>query len=178
MLAAASHGRVAVMAYLRQLNVPFEVTTDAGRMSALQAAIRAKAPLETIRWLVDNGCSGQEKDHDGQTPLHSAASVQFEAAMPLLIAAGARVDEVNLQGQTPLHIAVQYNSASPVKFLLQSGADLFLRCSQNRTPLLEAVRFDSRAAVRVFLDSLTLRAQSISASLEELNRAPAMAAHW
>lgn len=67
-------------------------------------------------------------------PLHSAAASPTGACLPLLVAAGAPLDEAQARGITPLH-EVAFRARAPwVELLLAAGADARVRADDGRTP--------------------------------------------
>lgn len=70
-----------------------------------------------------------------KTSLHIAASENFDAAIKILVDAGAKVDVENDIGETPLHVAARDGNIEVVRVLLESGADLSKRTRfTNETP--------------------------------------------
>ncbi len=65
-----------------------------------------------------------EKDADGNTPLHNAAQAGNVDLMTKLIALGADVAAVNAKGQTPLHCAALSKNSAAVKVLLDAQANV------------------------------------------------------
>ena len=124
MLSAAHTGRLAVMKWLKAQGAPFEFQAEGTWATALHAAVvnKCAAAAECIRWLINNSNNPNKTDSHARTPLHGAARFQNDAAVSLLIAAGARVNAAAANGTTVLHTAAGFNAASCVTLLLQAGA--------------------------------------------------------
>ena len=65
---------------------------------------------EMAKLLVEYGCSINQVDSCGYTPLHLASSHQFIDLVRLLIHHRANVNAVSNYGHTPLHLAAQQSS--------------------------------------------------------------------
>jgi ankyrin repeat protein len=91
-------------------------------------------------------------DQQGRTPLHAAAK-NHEAAMKVLLAAGASVDAADNDGCTALHIAAtsSMQSAPTVKFLLMRRATVDAVDTGCRTPLHHAIAAGRSAAVSALI---------------------------
>ncbi|KAL7794356.1 ankyrin repeat-containing domain protein [Trichoderma ceciliae] len=76
-------------------------------------------------------------DNDFRTPLHIAAEYKSQAAVHMLIKAGAEVDPKAKDGSTPLHMAVRQKDI--VEMLLDKGAKKEATDIEGRTPLYLAV---------------------------------------
>lgn len=71
----------------------------------------------------------------GGTPIACLAAMSHsDAAVKLLIDAGANVNIADRNGQTPLHIAASRGRADAVRALIAAGADLLARDTLSRTP--------------------------------------------
>src|SRR5215471_21137563 len=78
------------------------------------------------------------RDKDGSTPLHCAIWKGHQAAVALLLEAGADVNAHNENdhwGTTPLHAAAHANHAAIARLLIERGADINAEDSAGKTPL-------------------------------------------
>lgn len=69
-----------------------------------------KGHYEMAKLLIDHGCSTNQLDDCGYTPLHFASSHLFVDIVKLLLANRANINAVTHYGHTPLHLAVQQPS--------------------------------------------------------------------
>jgi ankyrin repeat protein len=76
-----------------------------------------------VEFLLAKGAPLSDRDYDGATPLHRAASAGNIPIMALLIGKGVSVKETRADGWTPLHEAVASGDVRAVAFLLDRGAD-------------------------------------------------------
>lgn len=97
-----------------------------------------QCPPELARWLVDQGLDVDTVDHDGSSPLASAAYAGRVDQMSLLLELGAAVEGV--EDLQPLFQACKGHRPEAVQFLLEHGANIHFRDQMHRrTPLEEAV---------------------------------------
>ena len=90
---------------------------------AVHVAVR-KGNSEYLRFMLARGANANlQSEREGETPLTLAAVVNQTAMVPVLLNAGARVDQGNRAGETPLIKAVRFNRLDMVQQLLQRGAD-------------------------------------------------------
>jgi ankyrin repeat protein len=76
----------------------------------------------------------------GSTPLHLVCYQGSNAAVELLLEAGALIDAATVDGRTPLSVAVEYGHAGTAMLLIVEGADCHCRDRRlQRTPLHWAV---------------------------------------
>lgn len=80
-----------------------------------------------------------ERDSDGNTPLHRAARAENPSAVTFLLEAGADISARNNMGATPLHSAIDNEGAEVVTVLLEAGAHIDAGAGSEGTPLLHAV---------------------------------------
>jgi ankyrin repeat protein len=66
---------------------------------------------------VDRGADVNARDHDGWTPLHSAAISRSVQAVRLLLEHGADVNACDRWDQTPTEIAMQFGGQEVVELL-------------------------------------------------------------
>src|SRR5262245_20865479 len=88
--------------------------------------------------LETDGSLIEARDKDGSTPLHCAIWKGHQAAVALLLEAGADVNAHNENdhwGTTPLHAAAHANQSAIAQLLIDRGANLNARDREGRTPL-------------------------------------------
>jgi len=102
----------------------------------LDAARRADAAA--LRSLLARGGAVDERDRQGRTALHWAATAGSAEAARLLLERGADVDARSGPSMTPLHWAAAKGRAELADLLLRHGADPRARNAYGMTPLHEA----------------------------------------
>ena len=90
--------------------------------------------LETLAELLDVGADPGQRDADGETPLHRAATDEHEA-VALLLARGADPGARDAQARTPLHVAASWHAVECVELLLKAGADVRATDALGAAPL-------------------------------------------
>lgn len=109
------------------------------------------APIEVIRWMLEEGAPVDYRDFDG-TPLHAAIRAdradKYEI-MRLLLAAGADQDFGGEVNDTPSHLAAALNDVEALKVLQAAGANLWARLAidNGERPLDEAIRTNAKDAI-------------------------------
>lgn len=91
--------------------------------------------IEMARLLIKYGCSINQYDANGYTPLHLAAIFRHEDITVLLLKNRSNVKAVSNSGQTALHLA---SELSIVKMLVEAGCDIDKQDLDGRTPLMLA----------------------------------------
>lgn len=136
--------------HLLQRGANAETPGDAGKKPLFIAA--GKGLIDMMELLLSNGASVESQTNLTQpTALIRACECGHEAAVHLLVEAGANVEARRWDGYTPLFIAVASANESLVKYLLQHGADKRSRlpdgktledCAQGNDSLLALLRED------------------------------------
>jgi ankyrin repeat protein len=106
--------------------------------------------LEIAEFLLEQGFDINARSNLGNTPLHTAISLEKLKIAMLLIEKGADVNIRNEKGQTPLHLAVEKGSPEMFQLhtaisleklkiiamlLIEKGADVNIRNEKGQTPL-------------------------------------------
>lgn len=77
----------------------------------------------------------QERDNEGNTPLHSACKNNYTEIVKILLNADVCVNEQNNDGFTALHYACENGNVEMVKTLLEAGASVKIRNNNGDDPL-------------------------------------------
>lgn len=91
------------------------------------------------------------QDDEGWSPLHTASSCGHEAAVGLLLSAGADTGAQTNGGQTALHYAASKGHAAVARKLLAAGADVNAADRTGSTPLHRAAGAGKLEAARVLV---------------------------
>ncbi|XP_028173938.1 poly [ADP-ribose] polymerase tankyrase [Ostrinia furnacalis] len=78
---------------------------------------------QVMEMLIRKGARVNEKNKDGQTPLHVATEHSHLDAMDLLLRHGAKVNACDARGESALSLAARRDSAAACRLLLACGAD-------------------------------------------------------
>lgn len=151
---ACRHGSVNILRFLVE---------EIGSTSFLEAPnLDGKRPLheaaqnsqlESVRFLVENGCQVDPLKRADWTPLMLACTKHDLQVVKLLIEKGANLKLRNKDGWTPFHIACREGHASIVGYLLDTCAEAFDCCSNNkRTPLHTAALQGRLECVNILLE--------------------------
>lgn len=108
------------------------------RSSALLAELadQGQGRPEVVLGLLDQGADVNHLSKDQLRPLYLAALHGRHKCMPLLIDAGAKVNDRCAKSETALHAAVRANCNGQecARLLLDAGADPNIRSARNYTP--------------------------------------------
>lgn len=94
-----------------------------GMWPALFVAVFNNSP-QMAEALIQKGADAGERDITGETALHRAALLGFDAVAEALLKNGAPIDTLNKLGFTPLMLAALSGYKEVVKLLLEYGTDL------------------------------------------------------
>ncbi|OEY86867.1 hypothetical protein BIY23_04545 [Wolbachia pipientis] len=95
-----------------------------------------KHDIDIIKYFIEKTDDINEKNNDGDTPLHIAAAKHgLQDIVECLIQKGADINEQNNNGDTPLHIAAKHGLQDIVKCLIQKDADINEQNNNGDTPL-------------------------------------------
>jgi len=93
-----------------------------GMWPALFMAVFNNSP-QMAEALIRKGADAGERDITGETALHRAALLGFDAVAEALLKNGAPIDTLNKLGFTPLMLAALSGYVEVVRLLLEYGAD-------------------------------------------------------
>ena len=120
-------------------------------MTTVALPKKARAVLDqcekTAAWFGIEISSLDQRNHLGDTPLHTVCSWGEVDPVRVLLDAGAKVNERGDRGCTPLFNAVIGESAGVVNQLLERGADPAIRSSDGVAVLKYAVNTRAPKAV-------------------------------
>eukprot|EP00884_Botryococcus_braunii_P022330 jgi/Botrbrau1/8781/Bobra.0330s0013.1 len=109
--------------------------------------------LKKVVELLEDGEDCNEKDEDGWTPLHFAASKGHDSVIEALFGAGAEIDtREKVLKRTALHLAALNGHIGAVTFLVRHGADPDAQDGESLTALHKAVTLGFEDVVRVLLE--------------------------
>jgi Ankyrin repeats (3 copies) len=154
--------------------------------NSLALAIARGAPLETLELLIKaaqkectpSGKSCMAIQSGGTTPLFTAALEGNATCIPLLVAAGADIDEVDARsGDTPLVSAVRLGNGDACEALIAAGANVQTRNKNANSALFYAIVCEKLPLVTLLLahraeldtkccSELALRSEMIIALVE------------
>lgn len=90
---------------------------------------------DIVELMVSLGCSINQGDSQGLTPLHIAATYGYSSLAALLLKAKANNEARTIQGKIPLHLASMHGRTEMVELLLSFGADIDAVDSDGQTAL-------------------------------------------
>ena len=94
---------------------------------------------EMVGLLIEQGIDVNGRGVNGETVLHSRASMDNAVMAEFVINHGADVNARDNRGLTPLHHAAQEGCLNAAKLLVSKGADLTAKSKENKTPFDYAV---------------------------------------
>lgn len=111
-------------------------TVNKNRTFLLHWAVRHSDTM-LVAQLLATGINPNFRNKQGHTPLHAAASTDNEAAIEMLIAAGANPNMVSMNSMhwTPLHTAAHYQSVKAISALAAAGANINMSDAGGQRPL-------------------------------------------
>eukprot|EP00501_MAST-03F_sp_TOSAG23-6_P001800 GSMAST32.ASY1.ANO1.1878.1 assembled CDS len=130
LLIAAQWGWKKIVRKMLRVGMEINHVNDRGE-SAVQLAIRFHGLTLA---LLARGIKVNEKNTNGQTPLHLAALKKREKVVRCLLDRGANVNAFDEEHNTPLHYAASVGADKVVLMIVESGADLSLQDALDHTP--------------------------------------------
>ncbi|TVP87514.1 MAG: ankyrin repeat domain-containing protein [Pseudomonadaceae bacterium] len=142
--------------------------------SPLKAIVASEARFQAT--LIDSAAL-EQRDSNGMTLLHWAASRGNLEQVESLIAAGLDINARDTSGRVPLHLAALAGDRDPggakLQALLQAGAEIDVRSTNeiDATPLITASRFGNAEHVRLLLEAGADPLASTDSGMTSLMRA-------
>ncbi|KAK0515302.1 hypothetical protein JMJ35_002681 [Cladonia borealis] len=136
----------------REESIPTHLKQQEGE-SALHAAVRNN-DVAMAENLLSKGCSIEDFDSRGWTPLHTAAARGNLEVLRCLVAQAGNIDIAGKQmnKDTPLGLAAEHDKAGAIEILAAAGATIEARNSSNYTPLMVAASEGSYNALRTLIE--------------------------
>lgn len=103
---------------------------------------------ELAQLLLENGSDDQERDAEGFTPLHCAASAGHLDMISLLLDRHVDIEAREHNELTPLSIAAFRGNYDVISLLIENGADIEAEDTQGQSPIFYAVYRRSIESVR------------------------------
>ena len=136
----------------REESIPIQRKQQEGE-SALHAAARNN-DVSMVEDLLSKGCSIEEFDSRGWTPLHIAAARGNLEVLRCLVAHPGNINIASEQmnKDTPLGLAAEYDKAEAIEVIAAAGATIDARNSCNNTPLMVAALEGCSSAVKTLIE--------------------------
>ena len=136
----------------REESIPTQRKQQEGE-SALHAAARNN-DVSMVEDLLSKGCSREEFDSKGWTPLHIAATRGNLEVLRCLVAHPGNINVASEQmnKETPLGLAAEYDKAEAIEILAAAGATIDARNSCDYTPLMVAALEGCSSAVKTLIE--------------------------
>ncbi|KAL9058049.1 MAG: hypothetical protein Q9206_002097 [Seirophora lacunosa] len=108
--------------------------TSTQRHALAEASIQGHTKIVDL--LIEEGCSLEQADAEGNTALHHACQQGHLAVVKSLITHNASVDDLGSEGRSALHLAMEAPThQNVVMLLIQHKANVNARDASSRTPL-------------------------------------------
>ena len=149
---ATSLGHIAAMETLlsRGANVEARTSRDG---TLLHVAFESEQPVAVIETLLTHGANLEARSGPMVTLLHSAAKVDNEENLLLLIHKGADIQARTAEGHTPLHYAAGSYNARNIQILLKYGAHVSEKSYNGATALHFAAFHGAEQGLTILVDN-------------------------
>lgn len=145
---AASQGQFSLVSDLVKNGAQFSSDQE-GRTALHYAALNGHA--EICKFLLQQGCSMNEKDVLGYTPLHRAASKGHTEAIDLLLKAKCDVDSQDEHGNGAIHESAWNGFSQTLELLIKHNCNVILTNKSGFTALHLASQNGHNQSARVLL---------------------------
>ena len=131
---AAYKGNLDIIIELIKLGIDYKIKNYSG-LNVMHMASQGDCPNVLIFFKDKYKMNINEKDENGNTPLHWACYMSSECAITYILS-WINEDEVNIQndnGKSPLHIALFSDRINIIKKLINKGIDLNIKDNEGKT---------------------------------------------
>jgi ankyrin repeat protein len=147
---AAGLGNVRITRILIAAGASVNTKGASGRTALLAAGNQ----LGVMQLLIESGADINVRDREGVSPLDNAAWLGSLDAVAILLAHGARLNDVEPEtGATPINEAAYRGHTPVVQYLLQFKPDLGIPDRHGHTPLENAVRMRKEDSALLLLEA-------------------------
>jgi ankyrin repeat protein len=147
---AASVGNLRIIRILIAAGASVNTKGAAGRTALHSAGTQ----VGIMHLLIEKGADVNARDEEGVAPLDNAVWEGSLDAVAILLAHGARLNEIEPQtGATPINEAAYRGNASVIQYLLQFKPDLGIPDKRGNTPLENAIRMGKEDSALLLLEA-------------------------
>jgi len=157
LIIAANQGNVVIASLLVAKGADVNACSSSTNGSTVLCFAAQHSNTALLELLLRNGANIHARSKNGATALYAAISYQQEPATRLLIAKGARVDQLSFMNDrgclfTPLILTATQGELKTAAFLLAHGASLEKRNNFGNTPLMEAAMRPQPQMIKFLID--------------------------
>ena len=120
-LCSAFHGHLSVLKFFKEINVNIKVISPQGD-NALHEACFGEGDINTIKWLVEQGFSPEDKANNGCNAFHYAAEKGHLSVLKFFKEINVDIKDTTVQGKNALHEACfGEGDINTIKWLVEQG---------------------------------------------------------
>ena len=149
-LLAAEYGNLLVLKFLKEINTDIKVTGEVGQ-NALHTACVGKGDIDTIKWLVEQGFSPEQKTKNGYNAVLLAAEKGHFSVLMFFKEINVDIKVTAPDGQNALHRACAGKcDIDTIKWLLNEGFSPESKNSKGYNAFLLAAEYGNLPVLKFF----------------------------